>query len=99
MPPNTLRVHTEYMLVKPVGPKSCGLSHECRDWRIFSSPSDPCRNCGDGDRNLIASNAGEGKISPNDKTLEYSDSNKSQFQNRHRTILCSTVRSSHEMLV
>ncbi|GFS64728.1 uncharacterized protein TNCV_4685131 [Trichonephila clavipes] len=26
MPPNTLRVHTKYVLVKSVGPKSCGLS-------------------------------------------------------------------------
>ncbi|GFU09125.1 uncharacterized protein TNCV_1319641 [Trichonephila clavipes] len=50
MPPNTLRVHTEYVLVKSVGPKSCGLSHERRDWRIFPSPSVPCRNCGGGDR-------------------------------------------------
>ncbi|GFV96196.1 hypothetical protein TNCV_1871561 [Trichonephila clavipes] len=30
MPPNTLRVHTDYVLVKSVGPKSCGLSHELR---------------------------------------------------------------------
>ncbi|GFV53654.1 uncharacterized protein TNCV_1042611 [Trichonephila clavipes] len=50
MPPNTLRVHTEYVLVKSVGPKSCGLSHERRDWRIFPSQSVPCRNCGSGDR-------------------------------------------------
>ncbi|GFT87199.1 uncharacterized protein TNCV_4023191 [Trichonephila clavipes] len=35
MPPNTLRVHTEYVLVKSVGPKSCGMSHERRDWRYF----------------------------------------------------------------
>ncbi|GFV69616.1 hypothetical protein TNCV_4507311 [Trichonephila clavipes] len=39
MPPNTLRVHSEYVLVKSVGPKSCGLSQERRDWRIFPSPS------------------------------------------------------------
>ncbi|GFW83345.1 uncharacterized protein TNCV_2544431 [Trichonephila clavipes] len=50
MPPNTLRIHTEYVLVKSVGLKSCGLSHERRDWRIFPSPSVPCRNCGGGDR-------------------------------------------------
>ncbi|GFW21488.1 uncharacterized protein LOC103524116 [Trichonephila clavipes] len=31
MPPNTFRVHTEYVLIKSVGPKSCGLSHERRD--------------------------------------------------------------------
>ncbi|GFS51467.1 uncharacterized protein TNCV_549221 [Trichonephila clavipes] len=47
MPPNTLRVHTEYVFVKSVGPKSCGLSHERRDWRIFPSPSVTCRNCED----------------------------------------------------
>ncbi|GFY00793.1 uncharacterized protein TNCV_2141851 [Trichonephila clavipes] len=39
MPPNTLRVHTEYLLVKSEVPKSCGLSHKRRDWRIFPSPS------------------------------------------------------------
>ncbi|GFV13320.1 uncharacterized protein TNCV_3656401 [Trichonephila clavipes] len=50
MPPNTLRVHTKHVLVKSVGPKSCGLSHERRDWRIFPSPSVPCRNWGGGDR-------------------------------------------------
>ncbi|GFT30062.1 uncharacterized protein TNCV_715281 [Trichonephila clavipes] len=50
MPPNTLRVHTEYVLVKSVGPKSCGLSHKRRDWRIFPSPSVQCRNCRGGDR-------------------------------------------------
>ncbi|GFW88757.1 uncharacterized protein TNCV_4972501 [Trichonephila clavipes] len=49
MPPNTLRVHVEYVLVKSVGPKSCGLSRERRDWRIFPSPSFQCRNCGGGD--------------------------------------------------
>ncbi|GFU95277.1 hypothetical protein TNCV_4308761 [Trichonephila clavipes] len=50
MPPNTLRVHTEYVLVKSVDPKSCGLSHERRGWRTFPSPSIPCRNCGGGYR-------------------------------------------------
>ncbi|GFX56509.1 uncharacterized protein TNCV_74551 [Trichonephila clavipes] len=50
MPPNTLRVYTEYVLVKSVGPKSSGLSHERRDWRRFPSPSVPCRYCGGGDR-------------------------------------------------
>ncbi|GFX89322.1 hypothetical protein TNCV_1340211 [Trichonephila clavipes] len=30
MPPNTLRVHTEYVLGKSVGLKSCGLNHGCR---------------------------------------------------------------------
>ncbi|GFU90009.1 protein charlatan [Trichonephila clavipes] len=49
MPPNTLRVHTEYVLVKSVGPLSCVLSHERRDWRI-SPLQFPCRNCGGGDR-------------------------------------------------
>ncbi|GFX94791.1 uncharacterized protein TNCV_2378641 [Trichonephila clavipes] len=39
MPPNTHRAHTEYVLVKSVDPKSCGLSHELRDWRIFPFPS------------------------------------------------------------
>ncbi|GFX35755.1 hypothetical protein TNCV_745481 [Trichonephila clavipes] len=48
-PPNTLRVHTEYVLVKSVGPQSCALSHERRDWSIFSSLSVPCKNWGGGD--------------------------------------------------
>ncbi|GFU32974.1 hypothetical protein TNCV_4155601 [Trichonephila clavipes] len=51
MPPNTLRVHTEHVLVKSVDPKSCGLSHERRDWRIFPSPSVQCRNWGGGGLN------------------------------------------------
>ncbi|GFT73584.1 hypothetical protein TNCV_4021831 [Trichonephila clavipes] len=38
MPPNTLRVHTKYMLVKSVGPKSCGLSHECRGLKNIALP-------------------------------------------------------------
>ncbi|GFV15800.1 hypothetical protein TNCV_987831 [Trichonephila clavipes] len=38
MPPNTLRVHTEYVLVKSVGPKSCGLSHERRGLENISFP-------------------------------------------------------------
>ncbi|GFV41395.1 uncharacterized protein TNCV_3090051 [Trichonephila clavipes] len=50
MSPNTIRVHTKYVLVKSVDPKSCGLCHEHRDWGIFPSPSVPCRNCGGGDR-------------------------------------------------
>ncbi|PRD32985.1 UNVERIFIED_CONTAM: hypothetical protein NCL1_18804 [Trichonephila clavipes] len=54
MPPHTLRVHTEYVLDKSVGLKSCGLSHERRDWRIFPSPSVSCRNCGIGDRGGVA---------------------------------------------
>ncbi|GFV50415.1 hypothetical protein TNCV_3336051 [Trichonephila clavipes] len=37
MPPNTHRIRTEYVLVKSVGPKSSGLSHERRDWKIFPS--------------------------------------------------------------
>ncbi|GFV03239.1 uncharacterized protein TNCV_4018361 [Trichonephila clavipes] len=47
--PNTLRVHTEYVLVKSVGLKSCGMSHERWDWRIFPSPLVQCRDWG-GDR-------------------------------------------------
>ncbi|GFX88668.1 uncharacterized protein TNCV_832981 [Trichonephila clavipes] len=38
------------MLVKSVSPKSCGLSHERRDWRIFPSPSVQCSNWGGGHR-------------------------------------------------
>ncbi|GFY30749.1 uncharacterized protein TNCV_3119091 [Trichonephila clavipes] len=44
------RIYKEYVLVKSVGPKSCGMSHECRVWRVFPFPSDRCRNCGGGDR-------------------------------------------------
>ncbi|GFW36629.1 hypothetical protein TNCV_1956291 [Trichonephila clavipes] len=45
-----MRVHTEYVLVESVGPKSCGLNHKRRDWRIFPSPSVPCINGEGGDR-------------------------------------------------
>ncbi|GFX25063.1 uncharacterized protein TNCV_4260301 [Trichonephila clavipes] len=50
MPPNTLRAHTEYVLVKSVGPNTCGMSPERRDWRKFPSPSVSFRICGGGDR-------------------------------------------------
>ncbi|GFU76908.1 uncharacterized protein TNCV_4520641 [Trichonephila clavipes] len=48
MPPNTLRVHTEYVLVKSVGPKI--LWAESRVQGTGSSPPVPCLNCGGGDR-------------------------------------------------
>ncbi|GFV54966.1 hypothetical protein TNCV_1663331 [Trichonephila clavipes] len=38
MPPNTLRVHMEYVLVKSVGPKSCGLIHERRGTGEYFPP-------------------------------------------------------------
>ncbi|GFW65358.1 uncharacterized protein TNCV_396241 [Trichonephila clavipes] len=40
----------EYVLVKSVGPQSCGLSHEHRAWRIFPSPSVSMQNCEGGDK-------------------------------------------------
>ncbi|GFW17124.1 uncharacterized protein TNCV_2762481 [Trichonephila clavipes] len=48
MPQNTLRVHTEYVLVKSVGPKV--LWDESRvqgTGEYFPPPSVPCPNCGD----------------------------------------------------
>ncbi|GFX98508.1 hypothetical protein TNCV_1500861 [Trichonephila clavipes] len=54
MPPNTLRVHTEYVLVKSVGSKVlCAVAAETTsagNWRIFPSHPAPCLNCGGGDR-------------------------------------------------
>ncbi|GFW99737.1 uncharacterized protein TNCV_3419671 [Trichonephila clavipes] len=51
MPPNTHRVHTEYVLVKSVGPKVLWVESRVQgDWSIFPSPSVPCQNCGGGDR-------------------------------------------------
>ncbi|GFV49950.1 retrovirus-related Pol polyprotein from transposon 412 [Trichonephila clavipes] len=54
--PNTLTtglpqpVHTEYVLVKSVGPKVLWSEiTSAGDWRIFSSPTVPCLNCGGGD--------------------------------------------------
>ncbi|GFT60666.1 hypothetical protein TNCV_3583861 [Trichonephila clavipes] len=54
MPPNTLRVHTEYVLVKSVGPKvpwavAKGATG-AEDWIMFSSPPVPCLNYGGRDR-------------------------------------------------
>ncbi|GFU53746.1 uncharacterized protein TNCV_4171431 [Trichonephila clavipes] len=47
MPPNTLRVHMEYMLVKSVGPKVLWAEiTSAGDWKIFPSPSVRCLNCG-----------------------------------------------------
>ncbi|GFX63296.1 uncharacterized protein TNCV_3896201 [Trichonephila clavipes] len=37
MLPNTLRVHTEYVLVKSVDPKVLWLNHECKGLDPFSS--------------------------------------------------------------
>ncbi|GFU63720.1 uncharacterized protein TNCV_378141 [Trichonephila clavipes] len=53
MPPNTLRVHAEYVLVKSVGLKVLwGVAAEttgAEGWRIFPSPPVPYLNCGGGD--------------------------------------------------
>ncbi|GFT98150.1 uncharacterized protein TNCV_789641 [Trichonephila clavipes] len=54
MPPNTLRMHTEYVLVKSVGPNVLWAVAteitDAGDWRIFLSPPIPYLNCGGGDR-------------------------------------------------
>ncbi|GFY14393.1 uncharacterized protein TNCV_1021581 [Trichonephila clavipes] len=54
MPPNTLRVHTEYVFFKSVDPKVLWVvaaeTPMAGDWRIFRSHSVPCLNCGGGDR-------------------------------------------------
>ncbi|GFW38507.1 hypothetical protein TNCV_4610141 [Trichonephila clavipes] len=54
MPPNTLRVHTEYVLVKSLGPNVLwAVATEIAGaggCRIFLSPPVPCLNCGGGDR-------------------------------------------------
>ncbi|GFY15930.1 uncharacterized protein TNCV_1285751 [Trichonephila clavipes] len=53
MPPNTLRVHMEYMLIKSVGPKVLWAvvagTTGAGGWRIFPFPPVPCLNCGGGD--------------------------------------------------
>ncbi|GFX65397.1 hypothetical protein TNCV_4475171 [Trichonephila clavipes] len=54
MPPNTLRAHTKYLLVKSVGPKAlCAVVAEAMGaggWKILSSLPVPCLNCGGRDR-------------------------------------------------
>ncbi|GFV42027.1 uncharacterized protein TNCV_1568941 [Trichonephila clavipes] len=54
IPPNALRVHTEYVLVKPVGPKVLWVvaaeTTSAGSRRMFPSPPVPCLNCGGGDR-------------------------------------------------
>ncbi|GFY06815.1 hypothetical protein TNCV_482201 [Trichonephila clavipes] len=54
MPPSTLRVHTEYVLVKSVDPKALWVvaaeTTGAGDWRIFPSPPVPSLNCRGGDR-------------------------------------------------
>ncbi|GFY04332.1 hypothetical protein TNCV_4414201 [Trichonephila clavipes] len=53
MPPNTLRVHTEYVFVL-VGAKVLWVvaaeTMSAGRWRIFRSPPVPCLTCGGGDR-------------------------------------------------
>ncbi|GFY25562.1 hypothetical protein TNCV_2486821 [Trichonephila clavipes] len=52
--PNTLRVHSEFIIVKSVGPKFlwtvAAETTSAGDWRIFPSSPVPCLNCGGGDR-------------------------------------------------
>ncbi|GFT50617.1 hypothetical protein TNCV_552021 [Trichonephila clavipes] len=54
IPPNTLRVPTEYVLLKSVGPKVLwAVAAEITssgDSRIFPSPPVPCLNCRSGER-------------------------------------------------
>ncbi|GFV48137.1 hypothetical protein TNCV_3554161 [Trichonephila clavipes] len=51
VPPNTLRVHAEYVLVKSVGPKVlCAESRVQGTGENFPSTSVPCLTCGGGDR-------------------------------------------------
>ncbi|GFW96819.1 uncharacterized protein TNCV_2159551 [Trichonephila clavipes] len=75
MPPNTLREHTEYVLVKSVRPKVLRESiTSAGDWRIFPSSSVPCQNCGGGDRwchHLSSHPAGGISPNNNNKTQDY----------------------------
>ncbi|GFX14902.1 uncharacterized protein TNCV_1486441 [Trichonephila clavipes] len=49
MPPNTLRVHTEHVLVKSGGPKVLWADSRVRGTGdYFPPPSVPCLNCGGG---------------------------------------------------
>ncbi|GFX65409.1 uncharacterized protein TNCV_4475291 [Trichonephila clavipes] len=51
MPPNTLRVRKEYVLIKNSGSESLvRLNHKCRGLENISLPTVPCLNCGDEDR-------------------------------------------------
>ncbi|GFT63914.1 hypothetical protein TNCV_2314021 [Trichonephila clavipes] len=49
LPPNTLQVHTEYMLIKSVGPKVSWAESQVQELEKISI-SVPCLNCGGGDR-------------------------------------------------
>ncbi|GFV67960.1 uncharacterized protein TNCV_1872421 [Trichonephila clavipes] len=54
MPPNTLRVHTEYVLVKSVVRSLVGLITSAGTGEYFPPLQFPCRNCGGGDRGRVA---------------------------------------------
>ncbi|GFV60387.1 hypothetical protein TNCV_3470221 [Trichonephila clavipes] len=59
MSPNTLRVHTEYVLVKSVGPYSLvGLITSAGTGEYFPPLQFICRNCGGGDRGRVAIHSG-----------------------------------------
>ncbi|GFU41448.1 uncharacterized protein TNCV_4585971 [Trichonephila clavipes] len=45
MPPNTLRVHTEYVFFKSVGPKVSWVESRVQGQENISLPSVPCLNC------------------------------------------------------
>ncbi|GFW41113.1 hypothetical protein TNCV_415221 [Trichonephila clavipes] len=70
MSPNTLRVHTEYVLIKSVGSKVLWVvtaETTCAGgWRIFPPYPVPCLNCGGGDRWCVATNR---KVQPASQAL------------------------------
>ncbi|GFW37934.1 craniofacial development protein 2 [Trichonephila clavipes] len=81
MPPNTLRVHTEYVLVKSVGSKVfwavTAETTGAGGWRIFLSPPVPCLNCGGGDRGCLHLSKLEGwELDKKDYTLYFSGQEK-----------------------
>ncbi|GFW61052.1 uncharacterized protein TNCV_4872621 [Trichonephila clavipes] len=49
MPPNTLRVHTEYVLIKSVGPKVLWAESRVQGTGEYFPPV-PWQHCGGGDR-------------------------------------------------
>ncbi|GFX90304.1 transposable element Tcb2 transposase [Trichonephila clavipes] len=66
MPPNTLRVQTEYVLVKSVSPKSCGLSHERRGLENVSLPFSSIQK-------LRSERRGDDSCERHSRTYEHSD--------------------------
>ncbi|GFX05835.1 hypothetical protein TNCV_1662741 [Trichonephila clavipes] len=97
MPPNTLRVHTEYVLVKSVGPKVLWVvtaeTTSAGGWRIFLFPPVPCLNCGGGDKRAFAAWGDSKQPSSRKSSREVEESNWGGTE-LNRSVICMVIKAT-----